>query len=215
MENSVKENDSQISFFYEIMRKSTHMGALVIPGTYILFELGKIEMLYLMAPLALLIIFADVSRLRNYWFWKQEIVRKIFSPMVRPHESKGDFTGATYILMSFCLTIALYPKAVAITAISFIIVGDTFAALIGRKVKSPKFYKNKSVAGSLGCLAGMAIVAFVVAKFVPGMTLQIALWGALVGTIFEAFSFGIDDNVTVPILSGLFMTLFINISQNI
>ena len=114
--------------------------------------------------------------------------------------------------MSFCLTIALYPKAVAITAIAFIIVGDTFAALIGRRIKSPKFYKNKSVAGSLACFAGMAIVAFVSANLFIDLNLQVVLWGALVGTIFEAFSFGIDDNVTVPILSGLFMTLFLKIS---
>ena len=211
MDKSVKENRTQISFFHEIMRKGTHMGALVIPGSYYLLGLSKTEMLAMMIPLALLIVFADVSRLRNWWFWKQDIVRKLLSPMVRPHEADGDFTGATYILMSFCLTIALYPKAVAVTAISFIIVGDTFAALIGRKIKSPRFYKNKTVAGSLGCFAGMVIVAMLV----PDMSLQVVLWGAFVGTLFEAFSFGIDDNVTVPILSGLFMTLFINISQNI
>lgn len=208
---SNQDDLQQISFFYEIMRKGTHMGALIVPGCYYLFELGKIQMLVFMIPLALLIIFADISRLKNWWFWKQEIVRKLLTPMVRTHEAKGDFTGATYILLSFCSTIALYPKPIAITAISFIIVGDTFAALIGRKIKSPTFYKNKSVAGSIGCLVGMVIVAILV----PDMSLQVALWGALVGTIFEAFSFGIDDNVTVPILSGLFMTIFLNISQNI
>ena len=211
MINSVSENSSQISFFYELMRKGTHMGALVIPGSYYLFEFSKIEMLSLMIPLALLIIFADISRLKNWWFWRQDIVRKLLSPMVRSHEAKGDFTGATYILISFCLTIALYPKMVAVTAICFIIVGDTFAALIGRKIKSPQFYKNKSVAGSIGCFVGMAIVAILM----PNIALRVVMWGAFVGTIFEAFSFGIDDNVTVPILSGLFMTLFIKISQNI
>ena len=201
----------QISFFYEIMRKSTHMGALVVPGIYYLFELSKMQMLSLMIPLAVLIIFADISRLRNYWFWRQDVVRKLLSPMVRPHEAEGDFTGATYILISFCLTIALYPKAVAITAIAFIIVGDTFAALIGRKINSPKFYKSKSIAGSLGCFVGMAIVALASANLFLDLNLQVVLWGALVGTIFEAFSFGIDDNVTVPILSGLFMTLLLKI----
>ncbi len=210
MDDSVSGNASQISFFHELMRKGTHMGALVIPGTYYLFGFSKGEMLSLMIPLALLIIFADVSRLRNWWLWRQDIVRELLSPMVRLHEAKGDFTGATYILISFCLTIALYPKIVAVTAICFIIVGDTFAALIGRKIKSFRFYKNKTVAGSLGCLAGMAIVAILV----PDISLRVALWGAVVGTVFEAFSFGIDDNVTVPILSGLFMTLFIKISQN-
>ncbi len=211
MGNDLSANNKQISFFYEIMRKSTHMGALVVPGIYYLFELSKMQMLSLMIPIAGLIVFADISRLRNYWFWQQDIVRKLLSPMIRPHEAEGDFTGATYILMSFCLTIALYPKAVAITAITFIIIGDTLAALIGRKVKSPKFYKSKSVAGSLGCLAGMSMVAVAAANLFPGISLQVALWGALVGTIFEAFSFGIDDNVTVPILSGLFMTLLLKI----
>ncbi len=213
MGNNDTSNQKQISFFYEIMRKSTHMGALVVPGIYYLFALSKMQMLSLMIPMAVIIVFADISRLRNYWFWRQDAVRKLLSPMVRPHEAEGDFTGATYILMSFCLTIALYPKAVAITAIAFIIVGDTFAALIGRKIKSPKFYKNKSVAGSLGCLAGMSIVAVAATNLFPSMSLQVVLWGALVGTTFEAFSFGIDDNVTVPILSGLFMTLFLKIFQ--
>jgi len=197
------ESNSQISFFYELMRKLTHMGGLVIPGIYYIFQLEKGEMLSGMIPITILVILADISRLRNWWFWRQTIVRNIFEPMVRPHEQKGDFTGASYILMSFCLTIALYSKPIALTAIVFIIIGDTFAALIGRKIKSPRFYKNKTIAGSLGCLGGMVSVAI----FAPDMTLQVALGGALIGTIFEAFSFGIDDNVTVPILSGLGMTL--------
>ncbi|KAA3632621.1 MAG: hypothetical protein DWP97_10640, partial [Calditrichaeota bacterium] len=151
--------------------------------------------------------------IRNWKFWQNKFVRRLLEPMVREHEARGDFTGATYILMSFCLTIALYTKAIAIVAIAFIIIGDTFAALIGRKVKSPKFYKNKTVAGSLGCLMGMLIVAFFSDKILHDIDIafQTAAFGAVVGTIFEAFSFGIDDNVTVPLLSGLAMTLFIKI----
>ncbi len=106
--------------------------------------------------------------------------------------------------MSFCLTIALYSKPIAITAISFIIVGDSFAALLGRRFGKIKFYRNKTVAGSIGCLLSMLVVAILV----PDMYLTVAVIGAVFGTIFEAFSFGVDDNVTVPILSGLFMTLF-------
>lgn len=207
MESKTGDSFSQISFFHEIMRKSTHMGALVIPGSYYLFGLTKQEMLTVMIPVTILILLADIARLRNWWFWKQKFVRKLLEKMVRPHERKGDFTGASYILMSFCLTIALYSKPVALAAITFIIVGDTFAALIGRKIKSPQFYKSKTVAGSLGCLVGMMIVAI----FIPDIDLRVVLAGAVIGTFFEAFSFGIDDNVTVPLLSGLFMTLLIKI----
>jgi dolichol kinase len=42
---------------------------------------------------------------------------------------------------------------------------------------------------------------------VPDLTLSVALTGAVVATLAEALSFGIDDNVSVPIVSGLVMTL--------
>ena len=126
--------------------------------------------------------------------------------MVREHEDAGDFTGATYILLSTCLTVALYDKSVAIAALAFIIVGDTFAAIIGRKFGRHRFGR-KSVEGSLGCLAGTAIVAFLA----PGLTTPIAMIGAVTATITEAVSFKIDDNISVPIVSGLIMSLSIKI----
>ena len=211
MTQKKSESTNQIPFLYEIWRKTTHMGALVFPLVYLKLEKG--EMLAIMIPLALLILTADIARLRKWKFWQNKLVRRLLEPMVREHEAKGDFTGATYILMSFCLTIALYTKAIAIVAITFIIIGDTFAALLGRKIKSPKFYKNKTVAGSLGCLMGMLLVAYFSDKILHDIDIafQAAAFGAVVGTIFEAFSFGIDDNVTVPLLSGLAMTLFVKI----
>jgi dolichol kinase len=192
-----------ISFFNEVIRKATHLGALIVPGGYYVLQLEKNEMLAIMVPISLLMFIIDIARLRNWKFWTK-FASKFLSPIIREHEMKGDFTGASYILMSFCLTIALYSKPIAVTAISFIIVGDSFAALLGRRFGKIKFYRNKTIAGSVGCLIGMLIVAVLV----PDMYLPIAIIGAVFGTIFEAFSFGVDDNVTVPILSGLFMTLF-------
>ena len=197
---------TRISFFSELIRKTTHMGALIIPTTYYLSGFDKIEALYIMVPISLLMVVIDISRLRNWWFWRS-FAKKIASPIIRQHEIEGDFTGATYILLSFCLTIALFPKPIAITAIAFIIVGDTFAALIGRKYGKHVFKENKTIEGSLGCLFGAMIVAFFASILVEGIDLTIALPGAVVATIFEAYSLGTDDNVSVPLTSGLFMTI--------
>lgn len=194
--------ESQISFTGELIRKATHMGALIVPGSYYFFQIEKSLMLSMMVPITLLMVIIDISRLRKWRFW-YAFPEKILSPIIRPHEVDGDFTGASYILMTFCLTIALFTKPIAIAAICFIIVGDSFAALIGRKFGKHKFYKNKTIEGSLGCFLGMLIVAMLV----PDIYLWVVISGALVATVFEAFSFGIDDNVTVPLLSGLFMTI--------
>lgn len=197
----VESGSSQITYRQELIRKATHMGSLVFPGAYHFFGLDKFSMLVLMVPLASLMFLIDLSRLRRWRFWTR-FGGRIGSSIIRGHEKSGDFTGATYILMAFCCTIALYDKPVAVAALSFTIVGDTLAALIGRRFGRLR-YGGKSMEGSLACLVGCGLVAWAV----PGLLFWVGITGAIVATMAEALSLGIDDNVTMPVLSGLFMTL--------
>lgn len=207
MSQAEASDDGQIPFTQELWRKATHMGALVIPCGYSLLGLTKGEMLWVMVPATIAMIFIDISRLRGWAFWTG-FASKIISGMVRKKEEDGDFTGATYILLSTCLTVAFYEKHLAIAALAFIIVGDTLAALIGRKFGRHKFGGGrKSYEGSLGCLLGTLIVAVLT----PGLPIYTGIFGAVVAAVTEGLSFNVDDNVSVPILSGLAMTLFVKI----
>lgn len=195
-------NPPQISFSDEIARKTTHMFALIIPGGYYLLGLEKSTMLMIMVPIFLFTFAVDFSRLRDGTLWRFGF-KRLFSSMIRAHEAAGNFTGATYILGTTVATVALFSKPVAVAALAFIIVGDTFAAIIGRRFGRHKFLGNKSLEGSLACLAGTIIVALVT----PGLPLIPALAGAVVATVTEAVSRSIDDNVSVPLISGLTLTL--------
>ena len=199
----------QISFRGELIRKATHMVALVIPGSYYFFRLTKGEMLTIMVPVAVLMILIDIARLCHWSFWHR-FARRILSPIIREHEMAGDFTGATYILLTVCATIAMFEMPVAVAALAFIIVGDSLAALVGRKFGRHRFW-NKSLEGSLACLAGTLTVA----ALAPAIAWQVAVTGAVVATVVEALPRGVDDNVTVPILSGLSMTLLARILGNV
>ncbi|MEW6413451.1 MAG: hypothetical protein AB1483_13425 [Candidatus Zixiibacteriota bacterium] len=194
---------NQISFVHEIIRKTTHTGALIIPGGYYFLQLSREQMLSIMVPVALAMVIIDISRLRQWRFWTG-FASKIIRPIIRDHEVKGDFTGASYILISTCLAVALFDKPIAIAALVFIIIGDTFAAIIGRRFGKHRFYKNKTVEGSLGCLMGTLASVMLL----PDIALSVAVVGAVVATVIEAYSFGVDDNVSVPLVSGLAMTLF-------
>jgi dolichol kinase len=191
----------QIPFTGELARKATHLGALVIPGGYYFLQLDKADMLAIMIPVALLMVLIDISRLRN-WTVYRSTVSRLMAPMIRNHEHAGDFSGATYILLSVCLTVALYSKPIAIAALAFIIVGDVLAALIGRKFGRHRFGR-KSVEGSLACLLGTIVVALIA----PEIAVPVGVFGAVVATVTEAASSRIDDNISVPIISGLAMTL--------
>lgn len=194
------KNLNQISFKRECYRKLTHLGALSIPGGYYILGLYRNEALAILIPITLAMIIIDIARLRNWPLWDR--LRPLIGPIIREHEMKGDFTGATYILTTACLTIGLFPKPVAIAALAFIIFGDPAAALIGRKYGRCRF-RGKSLEGSLAFLAMATLVAVVI----PQLDFTIGMIGAVVAAVTEAVSYGIDDNASVPLVSGLAMYL--------
>jgi dolichol kinase len=191
---------SQITFKQELLRKLTHIFALVIPGGYYVLGLTRAEMLTIMIPISLAMVLIDIARLKNWRLW--HYLRGLISPIIREHEMQGDFTGASYILVTSCFVIALFAKPEAIAALAFIMAGDPAAAIIGRRYGRHRF-KTKSVEGSLAFLAAAMIISFIV----PDLPLIIGVIGALTATITEAVSFHIDDNTSVPLISGLVMQL--------
>ncbi len=199
-----QDESQQISFSAEILRKGTHMGALAIPVLYLwALDSNKSLALAILIPIALFMTLIDVSRLRNWPLWK--FFRPFGGSMVRKHEEAGDFTGAFYILWMFCLVIAMFDPVVASISASFIIVGDTLAALIGRIFGKRKF-RGKSLEGSLACLFGTLAVAYL-GYVLFEIPLAVTVLGAFVATVVEAIPDFVDDNLSVPLVSATVMTL--------
>ena len=92
-------------------------------------------------------------------------------------------------------------------AVSFIILGDIFSALVGRKYGLVVF-GDKTLEGSLGffvaCLLAIAVI--------PGFPLVIGIAGAAIATLVEALDLAIDDNLSVPLISGVAMQLLLKIA---
>jgi dolichol kinase len=194
----------QITFASELARKATHMGALIVPLGYYILGLSRVQMLDILVPCWVLMIIIDVSRLRNWWLWRK-FGDRLFRPLIRAHEQAGDFTGAFYILGAMVVTIALFSKPIAIAALSFTIVGDTLAALGGRLWGRHRLGARKTVEGTLAGLLGCILVALAA----PHVPLWIGLPGAAVAAVTETATDKTDDNVTVPLVSGLAMTLLL------
>ena len=183
----------------EIFRKLTHLGAISIPVIYYFF--GDVVIYFLVCGFISSII---IDMIRFYGGEKsRNFIVKYLGIMIRRKESK-DFTGATYILASSIIAIIIFQKPIAVTAIAFIVVGDTAGAIIGRiwgKVK----YKTKSLEGSIGFFFACTAVALIV----PELPFWVKIAGGFVATITEAFTVKIDDNLTVPLISGLVMQLIV------
>jgi dolichol kinase len=195
---------AEIPISAELVRKGIHLFALVIPvGYYFVPFHISIVILTLCALVSILI---DISRFRRWRLWS--ILSVILIPIIRDHEIKGGFTGASYILSTSAITIAIFPKEIAIAAIVFIIVGDTAAALVGRTWGRHKLIGKKTYEGSGACLASLTMVSFLI----PDLPVIVGLAGALAATLAEAFSGKIDDNLSVPISSGLIMLVIMKLT---
>lgn len=199
----------EISFYNEFRRKAIHLFALTIPIGY--FLLPKTPSLLILSPFVAGAIMIDIVRLRKLPL--HGFLNRLLGPVLRDHEEE-DFAGASYILSASFLSILLFHKSVAMAAISFIILGDIAAALIGRRFGKTKIpwsltkvnpfgNDRKSLEGSLSCL----LMCLVVAMVIPQLPLWIGIIGAVTATVAEGISLPINDNFSVPLLSGLCMEL--------
>jgi len=183
----------------EVKRKAIHLSALAIPiGVWLVSSSTAFGVLGLIGSIW---ITGDALRL-IIPSWNEKASR-ILNPVIREKEKKNFLTGSSYLLLSSFLSVAFYPKPIAVLALTFLILGDTAAALVGSRWGRIPLFSGKSLEGSLACLgACMAI----------GLTLDLVpFWKALIGAVVaaaaEALPFGPDDNLTMPLTSGVVMTL--------
>jgi dolichol kinase len=143
-----------------------------------------------------------------------EKVKKIFKPFaifmryIAKKEELKDFSGTTYSLMGCTIIVITMPKSIGITALLFNIFGDLFATIIGKTFGKIKITNSKTLEGSLACFVSMFFVVIwshykLLLPWIPGLI------GAFTGTIIEVIPLKVNDNLTIPTISGVVMWLLI------
>lgn len=203
----VATNPSQITWKNELLRKSIHLTSIGIPTFYI--WLDKWQELALLVPLLVIALVIEV--LRSKVAAADELFRKVFGRMLRTHEKSGgrrSINGATYVLLSATLCVAIFPKVVTIAGFTVLIVSDTVAALFGRRFGRHRFLEKSVEGSSAFFISACLVVAAVAAIFhAPWQFLAAGALAAASATVAEALSYGvnIDDNLTIPLSFGAVM----------
>jgi dolichol kinase len=200
----------QISFSSELIRKGIHLASLSIPIFY--YYVSRSTALAVLLPIVILSVAVDFGR--HYIPALERQVERLFNSILRPHERKaGLLSGASYVLVSALICVAVFPKIITVTAFAILIVSDSSSAIFGRAFGKHKFL-DKSLEGTFAFIVSAWAVVLMSPKAGSHlghtpliMEYLIGAFAAVVGGVAEAGSvtLHLDDNFSVPISIGLTM----------
>ena len=170
----------------------------LIPLIYLFFNIPKMWMAVLLGIASVFIILLDIGR--SYDGWLSTIFAKYFNKMLRIHERNGKLTGASYVFIGSFISVAIFPKEIAVLSLLFTAIGDTAAALYGRKFGKIRIW-NKTLEGSIVGL----ITCFIIALFFPQIPNIVKFSGAFAAMFIELLPIKIDDNLRISLFSGIVM----------
>lgn len=99
-------------------------------------------------------------------------------------------------------------RGIFMAAISFLAIGDTIAAIFGLTHGRVKIFGRKTLEGTLACFLSCLLVTYILTKL-PGLSFLflVGFWGAIIATVVEALPIEVNDNVVIPIVSGITMQI--------
>lgn len=203
MENPAnKSNSSSLSIGSELKRKSIHLLMIVIPVWYYFTpqRWGVLGLIIAMTGTVVLdLLRLTDDRLRQFFL-------RFFKSLIRSHEEEH-LLGSTYFMIAALISVLVFDKMIAISALSFLVLGDTAAAVIGKRFGRAAYW-GKSLVGSFACFICCLGIGFLLLD-----DTWVILAGAISASIAEALPVPMDDNMRVPIASGFVMQFVLHLSQ--
>jgi len=119
------------------------------------------------------------------------------------------FSSMTLFLVATFISILLFEKEIAITAIIFLVFGDIFSKIFGLAFGRHKIlHDTKSIEGTLAYVGCVIICIYFLYKPL-NLSIWILIIGGITAPLVELFSFNLNDNFTVSLISGTAMTVAI------
>ena len=190
-------------------RRAFHLtAAMAIP--MVALSLGYSPAVYLAAVAAASLATAESLRLAVPAVNVRLIA--LLGPFLKPREKRSP-TAATYLALASLAVLVLFGRDIAALALLFTALGDPAAGVIGERYGRLRVrilgrrLGDKSVEGTLAFLAVTLAAAAVLWTAGVYTVFWPALVGAAVAALVEFLPVPVEDNVTVPLASGVVMWL--------
>jgi len=181
------------------LRETIHMSSFLLTFVCI-YLLGNILVASLILFVAVLYTLSEVARVHGINF---PILSSITWNAANKTELYEFATPPIHFALGIAISLLIFPAPIRYVAITTLTLGDGCAHIFGMKFGRTHlpFNKGKNLEGSIFGF----LFAFLGAMFFVDPVR--ALIGAAVGMLVEALPIPINDNLTMPLASGLILTL--------
>lgn len=184
-------------FFNEVGRKIMHIIILIALILFFAIKNQAGQQAAFLFLVAVLIIFLILE----YFRLELNIKLPFFHKLIRPKDEYRLY-GAIFFLSSTIIALAVFDTAIALAALLMTTFGDMSAAIAGKRYGTAILFRNKTVAGFVTELITNLIVAIII-SLLFSINIYIPIIMAFVATATETIIDEMDDNLVVPIASGL------------
>ena len=187
-----------------LMRRVWHIvvGLLGLIAYYSL-DLPILVFAHFSIVIAVLGFIVDFQRLKRPAI--NQMIERHFGPIMRRSE-KFSFSGLPFYALGVALSIYLYPEEIAVLAILFLIFADPIASVCGVFLGRDRLLPNKTLQGTISAFVICFVIVmsyFIITGNHSKNIVIFAFFSSIVGALSELVSaFNIDDNLTIPVLSG-------------
>jgi len=193
-----------------IARKIWHMGmGLFLVSVYLLTGMERSTGVVVLGTVLAMDLLMEMVRLRNPSV--NEAVVKVMGPFMRSCEVNR-LSGVPYYLSAAILSIGIFPQPIAVLSILYLAFGDPIASLFGIMYgdRSIRLASGKSLIGTSAGVMTCMLVTFLYLRSMPiseGHRVFLTLLGGLAGGTAELLPLDVDDNFSIPIVSGFVLWL--------
>jgi len=185
----------------ELPRRLFHIfGGLSLPIAGLLVP----QHIFLPTLVSITIIFLAIEFIRLKFPRVNRCFLSCFRVLLRGREA-STLTASAYLLIAATIVFIFYDKSIAVMALTFLAIGDPIAGMVRDKWGKMRV-KGKSLLGSAACLLSCLIAAAILSA-ITHVALWLAVIGAICATIIEFLSLLLNDNLTIPLVSGGVMML--------
>lgn len=145
----------------------------------------------------------ELLRLRNETV--NQLAMVLMKPVMRESE-RNSVSGLPFYALGVSLALFFFPERIAILAVLFLIFADPIASFIGILYGRDKILPNKSLQGTIAAFSVCYIATIIYGLIYVGPSMNLlvfAIAAGIIGCVSEMCSQFVDDNLCIPVVSGL------------